>query len=92
MKNLQRYLIINLVILLLYTVICKVTTKGSGGEEGLGYLIYMMLLVGAHVFINFVAAIVQFARGDRESGKALMLSAGATLVIGFSACLGGASI
>ena len=90
MKNLQRYIGINLVLLVLYTVFTKVMTMSE--KAGLGYVILMLLLVSLHTFINFIASIVQFARGDRDKGKTLLLCTGVVLVVGFSACIGGASI
>ncbi len=90
MKNLQRYIGINLGLLVFYTVLIKVMTMGE--KAGLGYVILMLLLVSGHTFINFIASIVQFTRGDRENGKTLLLCTGVVLVVGFSACIGGASL
>ena len=90
MKNLQRYIGINLALLVVYTAICKIIDRGDTG--GLGYAIFMMLLVATQTFVNFIMAMAQFGQGDKENGKTLLLCAGVVLVVGFSACLGGASL
>ncbi len=90
MKMMNRVITINLVILVLYTVICKVVTLGQ--NEGLFYLIVMMLLVGGQTLINIIASIIYFLSGNRDMGKMLLLYAGIVLVVGFSACLTVANI
>ena len=93
MKIIQSYLIINLVLLVGYTVFCKIITWDD--PQGLGYVIMMLLFVGGQTFINVIGSIVHFAKGNseaREKGKTLLLCAGVTLVIGFSACIGGGSL
>ena len=90
MKNLSLYLGVNLGLLVFFTVLIKVTTMNE--TEGLGYILLMLLFVSGQTFINFVASLVLFSRGDREKGKIFLLCAAVTLLVGFSACLGGASI
>mgnify|MGYP001765214409 CR=1 FL=1 len=79
---------INLGILLLYSILARLSDTQGGTYKGLGFMTMMMLFVGLHVVINLIICLVQFSRRNKELGRAYLLSSIIVLVIGFSACLG----
>lgn len=89
MQHLKKIAGINLLILLAYTVIIfAVNVNGSG--RSLGILATAMVVIGIHVFINVILAIIFFIQKDKERGMAFLLSSLIVLVIGFSSCFGSA--
>ena len=83
MRPLIRALLINLVIVILYTAVLVVF---EGRNEGLVVLGLMMM---GQAGINFVAMIVMFVMGKKEWGLGLLLSGLILGVVGFSACVAG---
>jgi hypothetical protein len=69
---------INLLVLAVYTVLCKIEASEGG-------IVYDLLLVGVHVFVCIIMAIVR-------KSWIWLLSALMVLVIGFSTCVAGARI
>lgn len=90
MSKFWKIFIVNVVILLVYSLIVHATQSGS--ERGLGVLILSAFLIGLQVLINFIVALVCFSDGDKASGKLYLLNTGLMLLIGFSTCLGNAAI
>jgi len=66
-------------------------TRGGGHNE-LGFAIGAMLVIGAQVLINLIAAEYNWYKGRKELGKSYLLSMFIILIVGFSACFGGASL
>lgn len=91
MNNIGKIAGINLLIMLAYMAINWSANMGTP-EGGLSYMVMAMLLVGAHALIMFIVSLVYFSRKENEIGKAWLLSALIVIVVGFSACFGGASL
>jgi heme/copper-type cytochrome/quinol oxidase subunit 2 len=83
---------INLAILLIYSVIARLSDTNGGNYKGMGFMMMMMLFVGLHVVINLIICLVHFSRRNKELGRAYLLSSILVLVIGFSTCWGIASV
>ena len=90
MNSLKKVAGINLIILLIYTLLTNVST--TGGERGLQIAIVLAMLIVLHTGINFVVSIAFFIKRNKIAGRNFLLSALIVLVIGFSACLGSASL
>ena len=90
MEHIKKICGINLLVLLGYMVLFNVTATG-GSEAGLQVLLLAAFAIGFHVFITFVVSIILFIKKDPRA-KAYLLSSAAVLVIGFSVCLGSASL
>ena len=86
MRPLIRALLLNLVIVLLYTAVLVVF---EGRNEGL--FVSGLFMLGQSG-INFVAMIVMFIMGKKEWGLGLLLSGLILGVVGFSACVAGFTI
>ena len=91
MNSFKKVAGINLAILLIYTLLSNIGAS-SGSERGLQVVVLMALLICIHTGINFLASIVFFIQKNRVQGRNFLLSALIVLVIGFSACLGTASL
>ncbi|MBS1595085.1 MAG: hypothetical protein JST90_12260 [Bacteroidetes bacterium] len=90
MPYLRKVLFINLLILAAYWVLCKVYCGGP--SEQLGFMLLMMLCIALHVVALFAAGISFAVRGEKPRRNAYLTSAGLTLLVGFSSCLGGAAL
>ncbi|HMI61492.1 MAG TPA: hypothetical protein VK518_11295 [Puia sp.] len=55
-------------------------------------MILSAVAVGMHVLICLVAAGGSYSNKKKDLGKAWLLSAGIVLLVGFSTCLGNASL
>ncbi|MGE3799817.1 MAG: hypothetical protein AB7H80_02240 [Candidatus Kapaibacterium sp.] len=88
---------INIVILVIYTLAINIVLGISTppGPDNYGYLGQAILLMGAiglQTFLNLFISLAFFTKKKREEAKWYLLSAGAVLVVGFSACWGGAML
>lgn len=93
MKNLGKIIGWNLSILLVYSVLVRLTNRGySGNSGGLNVLIYSAMLIAFHVFMNFGLALNSYSSGDKQTGNSFMLSMVIVLIVGFGTCLGNANI
>ena len=81
---------INLIVLVAYTLLANLSFHGA--ERTLGVAIVMAYAVGLHVVICFLAMLYGFVNKNKPLGRAWLLTGGLVLVIGFSACLGSASL
>ena len=81
---------INLILLLVYTLLINLASTGH--ERGMQVAVGMMMAVGLHVAVCFIAMIYGFVNKNKPLGRAWLLTGGLVLVIGFSACLGSASL
>lgn len=70
----------NLLILLIYSLCIQIFCT----SYDLFIIPVMMILF--QVVLNLVLSVAQFGKGDRELGKAYLLSSGLVLGIGFSIC------
>lgn len=86
MKEVGKIVGINFAIVLIYTALCYAASPKSNHDYS--YLIFMVLFIAAHAFINLVLSIVFFVKGDTAKGLGFLISIGAVLVIGFSTCFG----
>lgn len=89
MRNIKKIVGLNLLLLLVYTLLIHFANSGS--EKALGILIASAYIIGLHVFISLVIALVSFG-SDKDRGKVWLLNTGIVLLVGFSTCLGSASV
>lgn len=80
MSQIKKILGINLLVLLVYSISIQIFCT----SYDLFILPAMMILF--QVVLNLVLSVAQFGKGDRELGKAYLLSSGLVLGIGFSIC------
>jgi hypothetical protein len=95
MKSLGRIALINILVILAYSSIIRLIAWGGsrgGNEAGLGIAIVSALVVGMHVLICLIGAGAYYSNKKKDLGKAWLLSAGVVLLVGFSTCLGNASL
>jgi len=91
MNSLKRIAGINLVIILVYSALIRLAS-GTGNGASMSIAIMSAYAVGIHVLICLVITTFGFLDKNKDMGKAWLLSAGIVLVIGFSVCLGNASL
>ncbi len=90
MSEIKRIAGMNLLILILYMAIIHFTCKTD--KEGMSVLIVSALAITLHIFILLINCILNFIHGHKANGRAYLLSVFLILVIGFSTCLGSASL
>lgn len=91
MNSLKTIAGINLVIILVYSALIRLAS-GTGNGAGMSIVILSAYAVGIHVMTCFLIAAAGYLDKKKEMGRAWLLSAGIVLVIGFSVCLGNASL
>lgn len=96
MKNLGKILLVNLGILLAYSLLILWGSKSgsSSGDQysGMGFALGMMMVIAGHALINLIIMIVQFVKGRRELGLSYLVSIFVVVGVGFSSCMGGSSL
>ena len=92
MKPLNKILIINGVIMVLYFIFGLFANQGDDHYAGLGYMIIMMIAVAIHVVISLLIGVYHFVQKNNEMGRYFLLSALLIGVVGFSACFGGGTL
>jgi uncharacterized membrane protein len=93
MKSLKKIAGINLLVLFAYSIVIRLASMGAGSQGGsAGILIMSAFAVGLHVFICLLLTGVEYANRSKETGRAWLLSSGIVLLVGFSTCLGNASL
>lgn len=89
MKHLGKIVGINLLILLGYSLLIRFTA--SAEQRSLGIMIESAFAVGLHVLISLVVGLISYST-NKDLGKAWLLTTGIVLLVGFSTCLGNASL
>ncbi len=89
MKYIGKIVGLNLLVLLGYMALLFAAHHDEGHEWQLAFIIYAMLVIFAHMILNFVIALSYFVRKNDEMGKAWILSSLIILIVGFSTCMGG---
>ncbi len=89
MKNLGKIVGTNLLILLAYSLLIRFTA--SAEQRSLGIMIESAFAVGLHVFISLIIGLISYST-NKDLGKAWLLTTGIVLLVGFSTCLGNASL
>ncbi len=84
MSQLKKILGINLSILLIYSI-C-IHFYFTGYDHQIGVLIMSAVMIILQAVLNLIFSVVNFSSGEKDQGKALLLSSGLVLVIGFSIC------
>ncbi len=94
MKEVKKIAVINLLILLAYSLIIRIINGGGGthNDEGIGILFLSAIAVSLHVFVCLVIMAFHYFDKNNNMGKAWLLSAGIVLLVGFSTCLGNAML
>lgn len=90
MKSVSKITGVNLAIMLVYSLLIRFSNDGH--EKALGILIFSALVITAHVIILLIICAVSYAGGQKEQGRAFLLSSGLVLLIGFSSCWANASV
>ena len=80
----------NLLILVFYTVLVSVFSKGNQWQ--MNVMILLAMLISVQVGINLFLSLIFFLKREKVKGKNFLLSALFILIIGFSTCYGLASI
>ena len=92
MKPLKKIAGINLMILFAYSALIRVLNSGVGQGAAMGILIMSAFAVGIHVLICLIVTAIEYGNKTKEFGRAWLLSSGIVLLVGFSTCLGNASL
>jgi hypothetical protein len=92
MKSLKKIAGINLAVLFAYSIVIRLVNGGSGQDGAMGIVIMSAFAVGLQVVICLVVAAMHFGNKDRALGRAWLLGSGIVLLVGFSTCLGNASL
>ncbi len=92
MKHLKTIVGINLVIILVYSVLIRIAAGGgTGNDKNLGILFFSAFVIAIHVITCLIITGVMYSKSN-DLGKAWLLSSGIVLLVGFSSCLGNASL
>ena len=90
---------LNIVVLVVYTFIISIQFWNNpfppleiGYYVDFEYGFLMLSAIGLHVFTNIILASILHIKKKEEKAKLYLLSAGAVLLVGFSACFGGATL
>jgi hypothetical protein len=86
MENFGKRALPHLIGLFAYSAILRLLDnldKSSGG----GMIIFLALIIGIHVIISFVIAIVKFSNHESQAGKQYLLITLLVLIIGFGTCV-----
>jgi hypothetical protein len=92
MKSLKKIAGINLAVLFAYSILIRVVSSGGAQGAAMGILIMSAFAVGIHVIICLLVTAVEYGNKSKEVGRAWLLSSGIVLLVGFSTCLGNASL
>jgi hypothetical protein len=92
MKPLKKIAGINLAVLFAYSILIRLISSGGTQSASMGILIMSAFAVGIHVVICLLVTAVAYGNQSKESGRAWLLSSGIVLLVGFSTCLGNASL
>ena len=93
MNSFKKIAGINLAVLLIYSLLIRLANHGSGrNEDYLGIMIVSAVAVGLHVLVCFIVMLWNYSSNDREAGRAWLASTGLVLLVGFSVCLGNATL
>ncbi len=91
MKNFGKVIGINLAVVLVYSALIRLLTLGSS-QGSMGVVLLSALAVGLHTLICLVISLGSFLSRDKETGAAWLGTTAIVLVVGFSVCLGNASL
>lgn len=90
MKSVSKITGVNLAIMLIYSLLIRLNSTGN--DKALGILIFSAFVITVHVLILLIICAVFYAGGQKEQGRAFLLSSGLVLLIGFSSCWANATI
>ncbi len=85
--NPMRIVGINLLVLIGYTIVCRLTAVDTRGEDALGSAALLALLIGIHVLFCLL-----YGAASIKNTKYWLLSSLLVLLIGFSSCWAAFSI
>jgi hypothetical protein len=91
MKNFGKVIGINLAVVLVYSALIRLLTLGSS-QGSMGVVLLSALAVGLHTLICLVVSLSSFLSRDKETGATWLGTTAIVLVVGFSVCLGNASL
>ena len=90
MQQFKRIAGINLLVLVVYSAVIRLTSAAD--NRGLAIMIESAFVVGLHVVIALLVTAIEYSNRRKEHGRAWAWSAGIVLLVGFSTCLGNASL
>jgi len=88
MKNFGKIAGFNLLAILAYSGVIRLITLG----DQMAIAIMSAFAVGIHVVISLAVAGVSAGNGEKERARAWLLASLVVLLVGFSTCLGNASL
>jgi hypothetical protein len=92
MKKFGKVVGINLAGVLFYSALIRLVNWGEGGGGLTGILLLSAIAVGLHTLVCLVISLGSFASRDNEIGRVWLGTTVIVLVVGFSVCLGNASL
>ena len=92
MKPLNKILLINGIIMLIYAIAIIPVVETEKAYAGIGFMLFMMYAVGIQTVVNLIIGIYHFVMKNNERGRYFLLSALLIGVVGFSACFGGGAL
>ncbi len=94
MKPLGKIVMINLGVLLAYMVLLFTATAlmGRSSDAGITFGLLALAFSAIHALVCLILAIVNFANKKTDQGAGFIISFAVILLIGISACFGGAAL
>jgi hypothetical protein len=92
MKKFGKVVGMNLAGVLVYSAIFRLVDWGEGGGGLTGILLLSAIAVGLHTLVCLIISLGAFASRDNETGRIWLGTTAIVLVVGFSVCLGNASL
>ncbi|MEZ4992958.1 MAG: hypothetical protein R2824_21220 [Saprospiraceae bacterium] len=95
MQNLGKILLVNLGVLLAYSILIFFGSKSGSSNDpyaGMGFGFGMILAIALQMLVNLILMIVKFVKNQREIGLSYLVAFFVVAVVGFSSCLGGSAL
>jgi hypothetical protein len=93
MKHFGRIVGINLIGLLVYSLVIRITAMHENSHaRSNDILLASAVAVGVHVIVCLIISLGTFASRDNANGRNWLATAGIVLLVGFSVCLGNTAL
>jgi hypothetical protein len=92
MKKFGKVVGMNLAVVLFYSALIRIVDWGEGGGGLTGVLLLSAIAVGLHTLVCLIISLGCFGSRDNEGGRVWLGTTAIVLVVGFSVCLGNASL
>lgn len=91
MNSFGKITLINLAILLAYSILMRLAGSSAGQAGSWSILIYSMILIAMHVFANLFLTIYYYSHKRNDMGGAFLANIFIVLIVGFGVCYGNAN-